>query len=228
MHFEANSNDKADVEATKMRDVLSNQIFSMPLFQGCYPPEIFDYAKKIGVSSELFTDSNRLDAISQKIDFIGYNYYQRNLTSLSTNKFELFSDAPLRSDLSYTDGNREIYPRGFEIALKRMASLAPDLDTYITENGADYREDGINDMARIAYLQAHFLVLSKLINEGVSIKGYYLWTLLDGFEWENGYIGKYGIFMIDKALNRVAKKSALWYKDIIASCGQSLNEVNNH
>ena len=122
----------------------------------------------------------------------------------------------------YTDGLREIYPQGLLEELLRLHRAAPSLPFFITENGADYRGTSLHDAKRIEYLREHLSVIRTAIAQGVPIRGYLLWTLMDNFEWENGYTGQYGIFAVTSDKKRLAKDSALWYKSIITTNGSSL------
>ena len=92
---------------------------------------------------------------------------------------------------------------------------------YVTENGAAYadalNDDGrVNDPLRVKYLQSHFKSVSKAINIGVPVKGYFVWSLLDNFEWAHGYSKRFGLIYVDYGTQeRVLKESALYYKEVI-------------
>ena len=122
----------------------------------------------------------------------------------------------------YTDGLREIYPQGLLEELLRLHRATPSLPLFITENGADYRGTSLHDTKRIEYLREHLSIIRTAIAQGVPIRGYLIWTLMDNFEWENGYTGQYGIFAVTSDKKRLAKDSALWYKSIITTNGSSL------
>ncbi|MCJ7556522.1 MAG: family 1 glycosylhydrolase, partial [Gammaproteobacteria bacterium] len=96
---------------------------------------------------------------------------------------------------------------------------------YITENGASYSDgrdkDGrIRDQRRLNYLQEHFAASHRAIECGVPLAGYFVWSLMDNFEWDKGYVQRYGIVWVDYATQqRIPKDSALWYKQVIAENG---------
>jgi len=112
----------------------------------------------------------------------------------------------------------EIYPQGLTellLALKAEYTLPP---IYITENGmasADQLEHGkIADEQRIAYVRDHLSALAAAMEQGVEVRGYFLWSLLDNFEWNSGYSKRFGIVHVDYATQkRTLKDSALWYRD---------------
>jgi beta-glucosidase len=118
-----------------------------------------------------------------------------------------------------------IDPRGLRELLLRMSREHPDLPLYVTENGAAYPDvvgaDGaVHDDDRIAYLQQHLAAVHEAIEEGADVRGYYLWSLLDNFEWAHGYSKRFGIVHVDYATQRrTVKDSARWYAEVIRRNG---------
>jgi beta-glucosidase len=116
----------------------------------------------------------------------------------------------------------EIYAKGLTellLQLKAEYDLPP---IYITENGmaaADRLEDGeVRDTVRVDYVRTHLDALKAAMDQGVDVRGYFLWSLLDNFEWNSGYTKRFGIVYVDYATQqRIPKASALWYRDFIAS-----------
>ena len=117
----------------------------------------------------------------------------------------------------------EVYPDGLDSLLVRLAEDYEVPRLYITENGAACadarRHDGsVHDPERIAYLEGHIEAVGRAIEEGVPVDGYFVWSLLDNFEWGHGYTQRFGLVYIDyPTLERVPKQSYYWYRDLIAA-----------
>ena len=115
--------------------------------------------------------------------------------------------------------------RGMYELLMRLHREHPGLGLLITENGAAYADEvaadgSVTDDERITYLEQHLAAISDAIGDGADVRGYYLWTLLDNFEWAYGYSKRFGIAHVDYAtLDRRLKSSALWYADVINENG---------
>ena len=210
--FRSATENEKDIKAASFQNDLTNMQFLLPLFRAEYPESVIEEVGRLGIADR-FSDEDNLSIISSPMDFIGINYYQRMTVVAGADPYSPVKIETENTEM--TDGGRDIVPESLATVIRIVASLAPDLDIYITENGADYRDEGPDDWKRIDYLYRHLVVVSELISEGYHVKGYMLWTLMDNFEWENGYEGKYGIFMVDKNLRRIAKRSAIWYSDII-------------
>ena len=155
------------------------------------------------------------DSIAQPLDFLGINYYTRIWVSSE----EPPRPAP-RLD-GVTDMGWEIYPQGLAdllTGIHREYRLPP---IYITENGmanADTLVDGqVHDAQRIAYLKGHLEALSRAIEAGVDVRGFFYWSLLDNYEWDSGYGKRFGLVHVDYATQqRTLKDSAHWYRDFVA------------
>ena len=122
----------------------------------------------------------------------------------------------------------DIYPQGLYDLLKRLSIEYPGIPLFVTENGAAYDDpltgEGdracVNDQRRQDYLKLHFEAAHRLCLEGVPLKGYYVWSLLDNFEWAYGYAKRFGIVHVDFASQkRTVKQSAWWYRQVIADNG---------
>lgn len=182
------------------------------LFKGRYPQLALDHLD----CSRLEIHAEDFDIIGQPLDFLGVNYYTRSYVSTET---------PPRKPpamLGYNDMGWEIYPQGFTdllVGLHRQYVLPP---LFITENGmanADVLEDGVvDDHARIDYLQRHLAALASAIEQGVDVRAYFCWSLLDNFEWNWGYAKRFGLVYVDyRTQRRIPKSSAYWYRDFIAA-----------
>jgi beta-glucosidase len=144
------------------------------------------------------------------------NYYRREVMS---------AEVPPRKPeggMGFTDMGWEIYPQGLTDLLVQLKQEYPDLPpVYITENGmasVDKVEDGqVNDTQRLEYVRTHLEALKAAMDAGVDVRGYFLWSLMDNFEWNSGYEKRFGIVYVDYATQqRTPKASALWYRDFIA------------
>jgi beta-glucosidase len=119
----------------------------------------------------------------------------------------------------------EVYPDGLYDLLVRIEKDYNSPDIYITENGAAFKddritEDRIDDQDRLDYLKNHFEAAYKAIQDGVKLKGYYVWSFMDNFEWAFGYSKYFGIVHVDyQTMKRTPKKSALWYREVIENNG---------
>jgi beta-glucosidase len=123
----------------------------------------------------------------------------------------------------HTDMGWEVYPDGLRRLLVRVARDYEPRAIYITENGAAFGDtrghDGhVHDPERTAYLQSYIDAVGQAIGEGAPVKGYFVWSLLDNFEWSHGYSKRFGIVYIDyPTLERVPKDSFYWYREFIGS-----------
>ena len=159
-------------------------------------------------------------AIRQPLDFLGINYYTRNLSGTGAPL------DPVESGREVTDMGWEVFPDGLTELLQRLDadySLPP---VYITENGAAYRDrlvDGrVADADRIRYLQRHIAAMAGAIESGVDVRGYFVWSLLDNFEWADGYTKRFGLVFVDYATqHRTLKDSALWYRAFCSSAADA-------
>jgi beta-glucosidase len=156
------------------------------------------------------------DIIAQPIDFLGVNYYRREVLS---------ADVPPKKregGMGYTDMGWEIYPQGLTELLVQLKDEYPDLPpVYITENGmaaVDKLEgNAVNDTVRVEYVRTHLEALKVAMDQGIDVRGYFLWSLMDNFEWNSGYEKRFGIVYVDYATQqRIPKASALWYRDFVA------------
>ncbi|WP_284246584.1 GH1 family beta-glucosidase [Thalassotalea insulae] len=185
---------ESDIAAAKFADDYLNQWYIKPIIDGQYPEILAQLPA--AHQPEIFADD--LAIISQAIDFLGINYYSRAL--YQADDVDIYREVK-PADAPLTDMGWEIYPQGLTdllISLNQHYKLPP---VYITENGAAMKDtiiDGnVNDVERIAYYQSHLLAVDQAINAGVDIKGYFAWSLMDNFEWAEGYLKRFGIVYVD-------------------------------
>lgn len=202
---------QADRDLAAFEYARSTQWFMDPIFKGHYP----ELALRAHGANAPEVRAGDFDIIRQPIDFLGCNYYFRAWCSAAT------PPLPMPGAQGFTDMGWEIYPQGLTellLKLKEEYDLPP---VYITENGmanADVVTDGaVHDGARIAFVRSHLEALRAAMAAGVDVKGYFLWSLLDNFEWNSGYEKRFGIVHVDYATQqRTLKESALWYRDFLA------------
>src|SRR5262249_52344773 len=162
-----------------------------------------------------------LETIAQPLDFLGINFYRPNWASAVDDGGPDVADAP--PHLQRTAMGWPIAPTCLADLLIRVRRDYGELPLLITENGAAFDDvlDGgevVEDPARVSYLREHIEAVELARAEGVDVRGYYVWSLLDNFEWEYGYEKRFGIVFVDfPTQRRIPKRSALWYRDLIAA-----------
>ena len=203
---------EADQHAARMDDGLNVRWYMDPIFKGHYPK---DAVAHLGTDAPQVLDGD-LELIQQPLDFLGVNFYTRSYISTQQPP----KKAP--GKLGFTDMGWEVVPEAFTDHLVRLHNdyMLPPI--FITENGmanADAVVDGrVPDTERIAYLESHLKALARAVAQGVDVRGYFYWSLLDNFEWNSGYTKRFGLFHVDYATqHRLAKDSAHWYRSFIAS-----------
>ncbi|WP_173917482.1 GH1 family beta-glucosidase [Halobacillus sp. Marseille-Q1614] len=211
------SADVEDQDACRRGMLWQKEWFMDPVFKGSYPEELILLFEK--QNAFLKIEEGDLELISQPIDFMGINYYTGSLGRHQENA-GLFQVEEIPLDYRQTDIGWPIYADGFYKALTDLKETYGDIPIYITENGACYNhgvEDGkVNDQERIDYLKQHLTSLYRAIKAGVSIKGYIVWSLLDNFEWAEGYEKRFGIIHVNfETFERTRKESYYWYKNTI-------------
>ena len=194
-----------------------------PLFQGKYPEKLFNW---IG-SHRPKIEAEDLNLISQAIDFLGVNYYFTLVVGFAHHGGLLkIAAAPISAPAwGKTEMGWGINPQGLTNVLLDIKENYGNPKIYITENGcalSDFADVNgfVKDLGRINYLRSHFLAANEAIEAGVNLHGYYVWTLMDNFEWASGYQPKFGLVKVEeKTQRRIPKQSAYWYRDVIAQNG---------
>jgi beta-glucosidase len=211
------SDSPEDVAAARQQDGFSNRWFLDPVFKGKDPE---DMCAVFGAQVPR-VEANDLSVISRPIDFLGINYYSRNLVAADP-------DAPmgvrsLHPEGEYTAMDWEVFPQGLTDILMQVHAIYGPRAIYVTENGCAYEDtlsidDRVHDVKRTAYLRAHFAAAHEAIARGVPLKGYFIWSLMDNFEWALGYSRRFGIVYVDfGTLKRYPKDSALFCKAVAES-----------
>ncbi len=210
------SDDPADVGSTKLFDALWNGMFTEPMLLGRYPADILPLIEPVILEGDLAT-------IRQPLDFYGVNYYFPQRVAAageeSENPFEFLQLVGYET----TDFGWPVVPdalREWLIILRaRYRAAVPPI--MITESGCSYgvgpdANGVVDDQARIDYLDAHLRAVATAIGQGVDVRGYYTWSLMDNFEWAEGFTQRFGLVHVDyDTLRRTPKRSFQWYADMI-------------
>lgn len=209
---------EGDRDAAQRLDGFQNRWFLEPVLRGRYPADMVGlYASQMPMDHMREGD---LEVIARPIDFLGINYYSRGVVQADPTSPLGFGNVSPTAPV--TDMGWEITPDGLTDLLLRVKRDYGDIPLYITENGAAFpdrvdKAGEVRDEGRVAFLQAHFAAALRAIEQGVNLKGYYVWSLMDNFEWSFGYTKRFGIVYVDyKTQRRIPKASALWYRDFIA------------
>ncbi|GAF64208.1 beta-glucosidase [Bacillus sp. TS-2] len=213
------SNKEEDIQACNRGIAWFIEWFMDPVFHGKYPEFLLEWFKDKGVTLPI--DEGDMEQISQPIDILGINYYTGSVGRYKEGE-GLFDLEPIDIGYAKTDIGWNIYPEGFYKALHKLKVQYGDIPIYITENGACYNDEvengEVKDTRRIEYLKQHLISLKRAIDAGVNIQGYLTWSLLDNFEWAEGYDMRFGLIHINfKTLARTKKDSYYWYKQMIGN-----------
>jgi beta-glucosidase len=222
-----------DQTAARIAEGLFNRWFIDPIYKGAYPVEtVQEYVRKGVLKDENldFVKENDMQTISVPMDYLGLNYYTRQVYHVEEGQDPAeihIHQLPAPAD-NQTEMGWEIYPKGFYDLLIKVNEEYHPKKIMITENGASYStapdaNGKVNDVQRIRYLDLHLQTIAKAIQAGVPVAGYYLWSLMDNFEWGHGYSQRFGMVYVDyKTQKRYPKESAYWYRDVIKQNGLSL------
>jgi beta-glucosidase len=210
-----------EADAARRMDGHHNRWFLDPLLRGGYPADMIDvYEARVGPLD--FIRREDLDEIAVPIDFLGINFYQPAVVRSG-------DEAPIDVEVLPAEGRQtamgwRVAPDAFTALLLRLKRDYGDVPLVITENGASFDDpplDGnvvVEDPERVAYLRDHIAAVERALAAGVDVRGYYVWSLFDNFEWEHGYASRFGIVHVDfPTQRRTPKRSALWYRDLISS-----------
>jgi beta-glucosidase len=232
--------DAVDVEAARRVDALWNRAFLDPILRGAYPSDLLEDVAQFGLAEVILPGDEQI--IGQPIDFLGVNHYhddnvsghpqpvdaeaerEGKPTSRPTSSSLVGSEYvtfPTRN-LPRTAMGWEVNPQGLRTLLVRLGNEYPNLPAlYVTENGAAYEDvvstDGaVHDDDRLRYITSHIDAVGEAIEDGADVRGYFVWSLLDNFEWAWGYGRRFGIVRVDyETQERIIKDSGLEYARII-------------
>jgi beta-glucosidase len=226
-------------------DAIANGVFLEPILRGAYADRLITDTRH--VTDWAFVHGGDLVDIAAPIDLLGVNYYSSAKVAAVAGPGDGPGDGvPLEgrrrmstgamwpgTDLAYsvpqpgprTDMGWPIDPAGLTRMLTRLSREYPDMPIVVTENGAAYLDErtsdgAVHDPERVAYIRDHLLAIRRAIDAGADVRGYYVWSLLDNFEWAWGYSKRFGIVYVDyETLERVPKDSAWWFRDVVTRNG---------
>jgi beta-glucosidase len=207
----------ADRNAARWLDGYINRWFLDALVGRGYPG---DMVESFADPME-FVQPGDLDKIATPLDFLGINYYTRNIARADNVSEEQNQPRTVFPNDECTEMEWEVYPEGIYDLLGRLHFEYAIPAFYITENGAAFPDrvnpDGqVDDPARLSYIKHHLLMVNKAIHIGVPVKGYFAWSLLDNFEWSYGFSKRFGLVYVNyQTGQRVLKSSAKWYRQVI-------------
>jgi beta-glucosidase len=221
------SRSPADQAALRRADAYMNRQYLDPVFHGRYPdelPEIFGAAWPEHPAADF-------DLIQEPFDFLGINYYTRSVTRHDERALPVQAATVRQPQHLYTETGWEVYPEALTAVLLWVKATYGDIPLYITENGAAFYdpprpvEGRLDDPLRVHYYREHLRAAHEAIRQGVDLRGYFAWSLLDNFEWSLGYAKRFGLVHVDyETLRRTPKTSACFYAEVIRSRGEILGD----
>jgi beta-glucosidase len=216
------SDREEDADAARVADGFHNRWFLDPLFRARYPEDMIDLFTSVASPAAAVNDGD-LAQIARPIDFLGVNYYTRGRMRRDTTQPLGYSAVnPAELQLPVTMMGGEIVPEGLHDLLVRLDGDYDKPPMYITENGAPFADaagaDGeVHDPQRVEFLRRHFLAALAARERGVDLRGYFVWSLMDNFEWALGYSQRFGIVYVDyPTQRRIPKDSARFFGRVIA------------
>jgi len=225
-HLEPASDREADQQACRRVYEQQVDLFLGPLFRQGYPPALLEWIGR----HQPDVQPGDLELIGQPIDFVGVNYYTTNRVAharrgglLQTQGRSISAPGWGRTEMDWG-----VNPAGLTAVLLDLKTRFNSPRLYVTENGCAFPDepDGngqVHDELRIEFLRTHLRAVLEAMEAGADVRGYYVWSLMDNFEWARGYRPRFGLVRVDySTLRRAPKESALWYRDLITGNGASL------
>jgi len=204
------TNSPADLAKTELEDGLLLRWYMDALFKGHYPDDVLEHLGPLAPEVQI----GDMATIATPMDFLGVNYYSRSVVS-AFGPWDVHA-----SGREVTEMGWEVYPEGLTELLVRLHDDYPVPALYVTENGSAFKDkvvDGrVADPQRRDYIARHIAAVADAIRQGVRMKGYMVWSLLDNFEWASGYEKRFGLIHVDYATQqRTLKDSAIWYRSFL-------------
>jgi beta-glucosidase len=218
------SDSKADEKAAKRYDGVANRMFLDPVLRGRVPADV---QRMFGLLFRISDDDLR--TIAAPTDFVGINYYTRDVVR-HDKSVPFVQASEIRPEGNEYSQMWEIYPEGLYEILTRVWHDYKPAHLYVTENGIPMPDtleaDGsVHDVRRVAYLRDHVAQVHRAIADGVPVRGYFAWSLLDNFEWAHGYQMRFGLIYVDyETQRRIVKDSGKWYAGVVAKNAVDLDE----
>lgn len=203
------SNSPADIEAAALGDAIFNEFFLDGVLKGGYPKKVTDIL-------EPFLPANwqdDMETLCQPLDWVGINYYTRFLYAADPS-VPVFPFTQARGPLEKTNVGWEVIPEALTEFLVRVSNRYPGLPIYVTENGASETDEA----KRISFFDRHFAAMVEAQKQGVDLRGYIAWTLIDNFEWAEGFVPKFGIVGMDAdTLDRQPKQTYHAFREMLTA-----------
>jgi beta-glucosidase len=215
-----------DYHAARIHDGFFNRWFFDPVFGRHYPADMVEHYTGHGLlpNGLDFVQPGDMETIAAPTDFIGVNYYTRDV--FKGGSADVLPEVDrAHATLPRTEMDWEVYPEGLYRLLCRLHFDYQAPRIFITENGAAFADavspDGrVHDPARVDYLCDHFVAVHRAMQAGAPVAGHFVWSLMDNFEWAEGYTKRFGVVYVDyKTQQRIPKDSAIWLRDAIAASG---------
>jgi beta-glucosidase len=215
----------ADLGAVARADAYMNRFFLEPAILGRYPEALAPIFGQDWPTANVAETA----ALARPLDFVGVNYYSRNVVEDDPAAPPLRATRVRQPQNPHTALDWEVFPQGLCDALAQVRATTGKLPLYITENGAAFTEpatarvEPLPDPRRVDYLRQHLRALHRALADGAPVRGYFAWSLLDNFEWAEGFSKRFGLVHVDfGSQRRTLKQSARFYADVIASNGEAL------
>jgi beta-glucosidase len=218
---------EADARAAVLSDGYTNRWYLDPVFDGAYPADVLEYFGQ-RFSLDWIQDGD-LARVAQPIDFLGVNYYSRRVVRAPREdeaaEFAWVVRTETTTGIPTSDLGWEMTPPVLRDLLLHLRDRYRNPTILITENGCSLRDDiaadgGVHDPRRIAFFDGHLRAVEEAIDAGVDVRGFFAWSLMDNFEWAEGYGPRFGLTYIDyPTQRRIPKDSFAWYRDVIARSG---------
>lgn len=216
-HYPARPDNPEDLVSAMLNNEIEGYgMFLHPLFLGGYSEELTAYMEETGFTPTM--EPGDMDTICQKLDFYGLNFYN----GLYDNADEQRKAAEGGNFQNRPEQHLEAV---YDVLHMLVEDYGIDIPIYITENGVAQddgpdREAMLNDDERIAYVSETLRHVRRAMDEGIDVRGYYLWSLMDNFEWSAGFAARFGLYYTDyEKMELIPKKSAGWYRDLIRNSG---------
>jgi beta-glucosidase len=225
-----------DVRAARLVDGLHNRIFFDPVLRGRYPDDMLEHVGHV-VDPATIVQADDLATIGEPIDLLGVNYYTPTYVAARAGAncgpvYPGVTDAEILPPAGpVTDMGWQVEPAALRRLLERISHDYPEVPLMITENGAAYSTEPVADEAepgglrvpdieRVRYLDGHLRAAHEAIAAGVDLRGYFVWSLMDNYEWAQGYSKRFGVVHVDyRTQRRTLKDSARWYRDVAVRNG---------
>jgi beta-glucosidase len=220
-----------DRQAARLSHAYFNLQYLDPVFFGRYPDEL---AEIFGVAWPGWNDTQVAEA-KHEVDFLGINYYTRSVVRHAALGGFMNEERVRQNHAVHTETDWEVYPDALRETLEWVTGRYGRLPLYVTENGAAFYDPPaaingrVEDPLRVEYLRTHLRAGHEALTNGVDLRGYYTWSLLDNFEWSHGYSRRFGLVHVNyETQERTPKRSAAYYRQVIDTGGRELFEPVEH